>query len=129
MRAFSGKRRSAMAASSDSVRKLDLTTEKTAIETIVHCTGRITSDTAQSLKMTVKPLLSESKIVVLDMQNVNYMDSTGLGTIVGLAVSAKTASCQLKLTNLNKLVKDLFSITRLGEVMAQGRDANDWGIP
>jgi anti-anti-sigma factor len=118
-----------MAASSDSVRKLDLTTEKTATEAIVHCTGRITSDTAQSLKATVKPLFSESKIVVLDMQNVNYMDSTGLGTIVGLYVSAKTASCQLKLTNLNKLVKDLLSITRLGEVMAQGRDANDWGIP
>lgn len=118
-----------MAASSDPVRTLDLTTEKTASEMIVHCTGRITSDTAQLLKPMVKDLFSENQIVVLDMQNVNYMDSTGLGTIVGLYVSAKTAKCQLKLTNLNKLVKDLFSITRLGEVMAQGRDPNDWGLP
>jgi len=118
-----------MAASSVPIPKLDLTTEKTKTETIVHCNGRITSDTAQSLKTTVKPLLSEGKTVVLDLANVNYMDSSGLGTVVGLYVSAKSASCELKLTNLNKLLKDLFSITRLGEVMAQGRDSKDWGIP
>jgi anti-sigma B factor antagonist len=118
-----------MAGRSVPVPKLDLTTENTETETIVHCNGRIVSDTAQSLKATVKPLFSEGKIVVLDLTNVNYMDSSGLGTIVGLYVSAKNAKCQLRLTNLNKLVKDLFSITRLGEVMAQGRDPNDWGIP
>jgi anti-sigma B factor antagonist len=81
------------------------------------------------LKTTVKPLLSESKTIVLDLKNVSYMDSSGLGTIVGLYVSAKTAHCELKLTNLNKLLKDLFSITRLGELMAQGRDPHDFGIP
>ena len=118
-----------MAASSVPLPRLDLATDKTPTETIVHCTGRITSDTAQSLKTTVKPLLSESKTIVLDLMNVNYMDSSGLGTIVGLYVSAKNAHCELKLTNLNKLVKDLFSITRLGELMAQGRDPHDFGIP
>ena len=118
-----------MAASSVPLPKLDLATDKTQTETIVHCTGRITSDTAQSLKTTVKPLLSESKTVVLELKNVSYMDSSGLGTIVGLYVSAKNAHCELKLTNLNKLLKDLFSITRLGELMAQGRDPHDLGIP
>src|SRR6516225_11200268 len=103
-----------MAASSVPLPKLDLTTDKTPTETIVHCSGRITSDTAQSLKTTVKPLLSESKTIVLDLKNVSYMDSSGLGTIVGLYASAQNAHCELKLTNLNKLLKDLFSITRLG---------------
>jgi anti-sigma B factor antagonist len=118
-----------MAANSIPLPKLDLATDKTPTETIVHCTGRVTSDTAQLLKTTVKPLLSESKTIVLDLKNVSYMDSSGLGTIVGLYVSAKNAHCELKLTNLNKLLKDLFSITRLGEVMAQGRDPHDFGIP
>jgi anti-sigma B factor antagonist len=118
-----------MAANSVPIQKLELTTEKTATGTMVHCSGRITSDTTQALKTTVKPLFVENKTVVLDMTNVSYMDSSGLGTIVGLYVSAKTANCQLQLINLNKLLKDLFSITRLGEVMAQGRDPNDWGIP
>ena len=109
--------------------KLGLTTETAPTETIVHCTGRIVSDTTQLLRTTVKPLFSESKTVVLDLTNVSYMDSSGLGTIVGLYVSAKTANCQLKLINLNQRLKELFSITRLGEVMAEGRDPNYLGMP
>jgi anti-sigma B factor antagonist len=80
------------------------------------------SDTAELLRTTVKPLFSESKTVVLDLTDVNYIDSSGLGTLVGLYVSAKAANRQLKLINLNQRLKELFSITRLGEVMAQGRD-------
>ena len=41
----------------------------------MHCIGRITSDTTQSLKATVKPLFSESKRVVLDLTDVTYLDS------------------------------------------------------
>ena len=108
---------------------LDLTTERTPTETIVKCTGKITSDSTQSLKTAVKPLFSESKTVVLDLTNVNYLDSSGLGAIVGLYVSAKTAKSQLKLINLNERVKELFSLTRLGQVMAQGRDPDDLVMP
>jgi anti-sigma B factor antagonist len=111
-----------MASNRASISELVLTTDKTSTETTVHCTGRITSDTAPSLKATIKPLFSESKTVVLDLTNVSYMDSSGLGTIVGLYVSAKAANSQLKLINLNQRLKELFSITRLGQVLAEGRD-------
>ena len=105
----------------------DIATEPA--ESVVRCTGRITSDTTESLKSTVKPLFSRGKTVVLDLTNVDYLDSSGLGTIVGLYVSSKVANSQLKLINLNKRLQELFSLTRLGEVMAEGRDPNDWGIP
>jgi anti-sigma B factor antagonist len=118
-----------MAANSVPTPELDLTTDKTPTETIVHCTGRITSNTTQSLRATLKPLFSESKTVVLDLTNVSYMDSSGLGTIVALYVSAKAANCQLKLINLNQRLRELFSITRLGEVLTQGRDPNYLGMP
>jgi anti-sigma B factor antagonist len=111
------------------VSELGLTTDRTATEIIVQCTGKIASNTIQSLKATVKPLFSESKTVVLDLTNVSYLDSSGLGAIVGLYVSAKTAKSQLKLINLNKHLKELFSITRLGQFMAEGRDPNDLGLP
>jgi ABC-type transporter Mla MlaB component len=65
----------------------------TPTKTTVHCTGRITSDTAQSLGMTVKPLFSDSNTVVLDLTNVNYMDSSGLGAIVSLFASVE--GCKL----------------------------------
>lgn len=118
-----------MAASSLPRPELGLSIESTPTENIVHCTGRIVSDTAQSLKTTVKPLLSKDHTVVLDLTDVSYMDSSGLGTMVGLYVSAKTASCELKLINLNQRLKELFSITRLGEVMARGREPNDLILP
>ena len=66
------------------ISELILTTDQTPTETIVSCVGRITSDTSQSLKTTVKSLLSDNKTVVLDLTNVSYMDSSGLGAIVGL---------------------------------------------
>ena len=106
--------------------ELNLTTDKTPTETIVRCTGRITSDTAQSLKTTVKPLFSESKTVVLDLTNVSYMDSSGWGVMVGLYVSAKAAKCQFKPINLNQRLKELFSITRLGQVLTEGRDPGEF---
>ena len=108
---------------------LDLTTERTPTEITVKCAGKITSDTSQSLKTAVKPLFSESKTVVLDLTNVTYMDSSGLGAIVGLYISAKAAESRLKLINLNEHLKEIFSITRLGQVMAQGRDPNDLILP
>jgi anti-sigma B factor antagonist len=111
------------------ISQLVLTIDRTPAETIVHCTGKVTSNTAESLKTTVKPLFSEARTVVLDFTNVSYMDSSGLGTMFGLYVSAKAAKCQLKAVQLNERLKELFSLTRLGEVMAEGRDPNDFGIP
>ena len=109
--------------------ELLVTIDKTPTQTVVNCTGRITSNTADSLKTTVKPLFADAKTVVLDLTNTSYLDSSGLGTIVGLYVSAKAAKSKLNLINLNERLKELFSITRLGEVLAEGRDPNDYGIP
>ena len=107
------------------VSELSMATDRTPNDTVVRCVGKIRSDTIQQLKATVKPLLSESKTVVLDLTNVTYMDSSGLGAIVGLYISAKAVKSQLKLVNLNAHLREIFSITRLGQVMAQGRDPDD----
>ena len=99
---------------------LCLAINRQATDAIVRCTGRITSDTTQSLKGTVKPLFSWSKRVVLDLTDVNYLDSSGLGAIVGLYVSARFANCQLKLIYSNENLKKLFSITKLDQLLAEG---------
>ncbi len=116
---------STMATNPVPISELDLTIEGLPTETIVHCAGRVTSDTTSSLKAAVKPLLSQSKTVVLDLTNVSYMDSSGLGTVVGLYVSAKAAKCQFKLINLNQRLKELFSLTRLGQLLTEGRDPEE----
>jgi anti-sigma B factor antagonist len=118
-----------MAENSAPSAKLALTVDKTPAEITVHGSGKVTSDTAQDLKTAVRPLFSEAKNVVLDLTDVSYMDSSGLGAIVSLYVSAKSAGSHLKLINLNERLKELFSITRLGEVMTRGRDPNELILP
>jgi anti-sigma B factor antagonist len=97
---------------------LNLTTEKTPAESIVRCTGKITLETAAQLRETAKSLISESKAVALDFTGVSYLDSSGLGMIVGLLISAKKSGCQLRLVNLSPRVKEIFTMTRLSEALA-----------
>jgi anti-sigma B factor antagonist len=119
----------AMATNPVSVPELSLTTATTPTEVIVDCSGRITSNTIHFLKTTVKSQFSEGKTVVLDLTNVSFMDSSGLGAIIGLLVSAKAAKSGLKLINLNEHLKELFSITRLGQFLTEGRDPGDLTPP
>lgn len=99
--------------------ELKFTSESTPTETILRCTGRITSDTTSLLQSTVRTLMPETKTIVLDLTDVTYMDSSGLGALVGLYLSAKKAKCKLKLVNLSQRLKELFSMARLAQVFAQ----------
>ena len=95
-----------------------LTILRQVTDAIVRCYGRVTSETSQTLKATVKPLFSENNRVVLDLTDVTYLDSSGLGAIMGLYVSAKFANCQLKVIYSNESLEKLFRITRLDQVLA-----------
>ena len=94
-----------------------LTINQQATDAIVRCSGRITFGTTESLKTSVKPLFPQSRRVVLDLTDVNYVDSSGLGAVVGLYVSAKFANCQLKVIYSNKSLEKLFSMTRLDHLL------------
>ncbi len=110
-----------MAANPIPISELTLETLKTPEEIIVHCTGKITSSTSALLQSTVRGLIPDTECVVLDLTDVIYMDSSGLGAIVGLYLSAKRQHCILKLINLNQRLKDLFRLTKLASVF-EGHD-------
>jgi anti-sigma B factor antagonist len=97
--------------------ELELKTEKTATEAVIHCKGRINSNTAGQLSSTARNLVLETKVLVINLTDVSYMDSSGLGTIVGIYVSARRANCKLKLINLNQRIKELLRVTRLAELL------------
>ena len=97
--------------------QLKLDVETTAMETTVHCAGRITSSTAELLKMTVRPLIPAAKHIVMDLTNVSFLDSSGLGTIVGLWITAKKANCELKLVKANQKIVDLFLMSNLASIL------------
>src|SRR5262245_47237197 len=88
--------------------RLMLSTDVTPECTIVRCSGRLVLSTADALKADVKPLIVRGGSVVLDLSDVTFMDSMGLGTIASLWVSSRNARCRLALINLSPRVRDLF---------------------
>ena len=55
----------------------------------------------------------KAKKIVLDLTDLTFMDSMGLGTVASLYVSAKTAGCQFELINFSRRIRDLFTVTHL----------------
>jgi len=85
--------------------------------TIVQCTGKLTAGLTGVLRDEVKRLIPNSKKIVLDLTSLTQMDSMGLGTIMGLYVSAKTAGSTLILINLSQRVRELFRITNVWSLL------------
>lgn len=80
---------------------------------VVHLTGSLVAGSTSPLRDAVKGLLPKVKSVVLDMTGLTRMDSLGLGTMVGLYVSAKSAGCGFKMINLGDRVRQLLIISKL----------------
>ena len=80
---------------------------------LVHCSGRLTSENAPVLKTHVRAMIPEAKVIILNLSDVAYMDSSGLGTVVGLYVSARTRGCQLQLVNLSPRVREMLGLANL----------------
>ena len=93
--------------------ELKLETERKPDAVVVRCAGRIVSSTSPHLQATVRPLIAENKRVVLDLTGVSYLDSSGLGSIVGLWVNSKKNHCDLKLIRLSDRIKELLRISNL----------------
>jgi anti-sigma B factor antagonist len=84
---------------------------------VVSCSGRIVfGEEANSLRDTLKKLLATSKQVVLNLSGVSYIDSGGLGTMVGVYSSARAAGADIKLTGLGQRLRDVLAITKLATV-------------
>ena len=81
---------------------------------IVDCAGRIVfGEESAALRDTVRKLIGENNRVVLNLSGVSYIDSGGLGTLVSLYTSARTAGGAIKLANLTQRVGDLLQVTKL----------------
>jgi len=83
--------------------------------TILNIIGRLTIDeAAQHLKESIEGLISRDRLhVVLNLAQVPYIDSGGLGQLVASYGSVKRAGGAMKLLNVNSRNHDLLSITRL----------------
>ncbi len=82
--------------------------------TVVKCQGRLTGESADEIRKVVQPLILRGGRIALDFGDLQYLDSAGLGAIVGLKVSAISRGlCVLELRNLTPRVKQLLTLTNL----------------
>lgn len=81
---------------------------------VVDCSGRLVfGEESASLRDTVKKVVVQNPNVVLNLHEVNYIDSGGLGTLVSLFTTARTAGGAVKLARLSQRISDLLQVTKL----------------
>jgi anti-sigma B factor antagonist len=86
--------------------------------TVVDLSGRITvGEGSVVLRDTMKDLSAHGhKRIVLNLGDITYVDSSGIGELVSAFTSIRTAGGELKLLNLTQKVHDLLQITKLYKV-------------
>ena len=82
---------------------------------IVDCSGRITlGEGSVVLRDTVRDLLAKGdRKMLLNLGEVTYIDSSGIGELVSAFTTVRNQGGELKLLNLTKKVHDLLQITKL----------------
>jgi anti-sigma B factor antagonist len=83
--------------------------------TVLDLSGRITlGEGSVQLRDAVRDLLAKgSKLILLNLGDVNYIDSSGIGELVSAYTTVRNQGGELKLLNLTKKVHDLLQITKL----------------
>ncbi|MGA7623828.1 MAG: STAS domain-containing protein [Candidatus Acidiferrales bacterium] len=86
--------------------------------TTIKCHGRLISENTNEIKEVVKPLLPLGGRIVIDLSDLNYLDSSGLGALVALKASAiKQGMCILQLVNVAPRVLELMRLTNLAQLL------------
>ena len=92
---------------------------------LLDITGEIRlGESAKQLNAELDRLLSDPEVdgVILQMENINYIDSTGLGELVGYLGRFQDKEKKLKLVKPNDTVMKLLSLTKLDEVFKIYKD-------
>jgi anti-sigma B factor antagonist len=84
---------------------------------IMSCHGRVMfGEEATLLRDSLKEALKKTPRLVLNLSDVTYIDSGGLGTLVGVYSSARAGGADIKLTGLGQRLRDVLQITKLATV-------------
>jgi anti-sigma B factor antagonist len=94
---------------------MTISTREVSHVTIVDINGRITlGDETGQLRDTVRKLIAEGKKkIVLNLEHVDYIDSSGVGELVSSFTTVRNSGGELKLLSLSKKVHDILQVTKL----------------
>jgi len=94
--------------------RLKISTRQIETVIIVDCYGHLVfGDETTLLREQVKGLLRTNPHIVLNLRDLTFLDSSGMGALIELFTSAQRAGGCLKLANLSKHIRDALTITKL----------------
>lgn len=104
---------------------LTINIDREGEESVVHCRGTLVSGACSYLHKEIYPLIADCKRIVLDLADVDWVDSMGLGALVRLHVVSKKNGCRLQLINVGPRVKSLLELTNLLPVFGEISEKRD----
>ena len=99
--------------SSEIPSKLILRPEMMADSVVYHCSGRLTVENSAQLKDEVRAVMPHKRSITLDLRDLAQMDSSGLGAVVSLYITAKRENCEFRLINYSPAIRKLFALSNL----------------
>ena len=99
--------------------KLSISNRDQAGVSVLHLGGRIIlGEESNALRSEIMQLLdADSKKILLNLSEVTYVDSSGVGTLVAAHAVAEKHGARIKLTNLSDKFQEALQITRLVTVL------------
>ena len=94
---------------------MKIDTRNVGVVNILDCSGKITlGEGTMAIRNAVREVLKNGgKKIILNLSEVNYIDSSGIGELVSTYTTVTNQSGQLKLLNLTKKIQELLQITKL----------------
>src|SRR5467141_4272758 len=97
--------------------RLKMETDISGDVVILYCAGRLVfGDETAAFRERIKNILLGAKQIVVNLSGIDYVDSGGLGTLVGMLASTRNRHGEIKLVRPNQRVTDLLHRTRLNTV-------------
>ena len=91
---------------------------------VICLQGRIVRSETEPLRKAVL-VPEDASVIVLDLARVNTIDAGGLGVMLELRADAESRGIEFRLRNVNRLVKQILTITRLDPVFEISMDRED----
>jgi len=95
---------------------LKITVQKLGDTSVLRCHGRIVAGDAGSILRNAVLSQRHSRMLVIDLAQVERIDAAGLGVLLGLRVSARSHAIMFKLMNATKKVEEILELTHLQRV-------------
>lgn len=106
------------------IHKMKIKEEIEGSARILHIYGNMAMDENAELKKLLQPYLEDASLtgIILDLKNVGFIDSSGVGLIVGIYKTLQRAEKRFVLMSLNDRHREILNITQLDKILTIAED-------